>query len=175
VLLELCCLEEEDEKVFTLPILRVQAPLYGRGWLQSVVRCPAAGFPVVAVLGGFCFPLPLCLGASYFIKSLCSLDRHIRGICARLASDPFVERGLLSAVGGGRAWLASLRSPASAAPIRPLQSLIKHRLQALSSSPAWASSGEDHGRLLAQLALKPASLAGCHGDPWDVSRQVALP
>jgi hypothetical protein len=25
------------------------------------------------------------------------------------------------------------------------------------------------------LWSKPASLAGCRGDPWDVSRQVALP
>jgi hypothetical protein len=47
----------------------------------------------------------------------------------------------------------------------------------LSSSPAWAFGGEDLGRLLAQPALrsKPASLAGCRGDPWDVSLQVGLP
>jgi hypothetical protein len=46
-----------------------------------------------------------------------------------------------------------------------------------SSSPAWTSGDEDARRLLAQpaLRLKPASLAGCRGDPWDVSRQMALP
>jgi hypothetical protein len=40
-----------------------------------------------------------------------------------------------------------------------------------SSSLARASDDEDASRLLAQ----PASPAGCHGDPWDVSRQMALP
>jgi hypothetical protein len=46
-----------------------------------------------------------------------------------------------------------------------------------SSLPARASDDEDASRLLAQSALrsKPASLARCHGDPWDVSRQMALP
>jgi hypothetical protein len=42
---------------------------------------------------GSCSSLSLCLGAGYFIKCLCPLDRHIRGICPRLASDPFMERG----------------------------------------------------------------------------------
>jgi hypothetical protein len=56
--------------------------------------------------------------------------------------------GLLGAVGGGHAWLALLWSPASAAPVGPLRALIKHRLEALSSSPAWAFGGEDLGRLL---------------------------
>jgi hypothetical protein len=42
----------------------------------------------------------------------------------------------------------------------------------LSSSLAWTSGGEDASRLLAQpaLRLKPASLAGCRSDLWDVSR-----
>jgi hypothetical protein len=70
-----------------------------------------------------------------------------------------------------------LRSPASATPVGPLQALIKRRLGISLSLLAWAFSGEDLGRLLAQSSLrsKPVSSAKCHGDPWDVSRQVALP
>jgi hypothetical protein len=46
-----------------------------------------------------------------------------------------------------------------------------------SSSPARASGDEDASRLLAQPTLrsKPASLARRHGDPWDISQQMALP
>jgi hypothetical protein len=46
-----------------------------------------------------------------------------------------------------------------------------------SSSPAWTSGGEDASRLLAQPALRsrPTSLAGSRSDPWDISRQMALP
>jgi hypothetical protein len=46
-----------------------------------------------------------------------------------------------------------------------------------SSLPAPTSDGEVASRLLAQPVLrsKPASLAQCRGDPWDVSRQMALP
>jgi hypothetical protein len=134
MLLELCCLEEEE--VFDLSILRVQAPLYRRGPGYRVsYDCPAAGFPVAAALAWvplFSVPLP---GRRLLYKVPFPLDRHIRGICPRLALNPFVERGLLSAV------------------------------------------GEDISQLLAQLALrsKPTSSAGCRGDPWDVSRKVALP
>jgi hypothetical protein len=87
------------------------------------------------------------------------------------------RRGLLVAVGGGRAWLVSLRSPASAAPIGPLQPLIKQWLKVSSSSPAWAFCGEDLSWLLAQpdLRSEPASSAECRIDPWDVSPLVALP
>jgi hypothetical protein len=47
----------------------------------------------------------------------------------------------------------------------------------LSSSPALTSGDDDASRPLAQpaLRLKPASSAGCRSDPWDVSRQMALP
>jgi hypothetical protein len=64
---------------------------------------------------------------------------------------------------------------ASAAPVGPLQALIKQRLGVSSSSPARAFDGEDPSRLLAQPALrsKPASATECRGDPWDASRQVA--
>jgi hypothetical protein len=84
---------------------------------------------------------------------------------------------LLGAVGEGHAWLASLRSPASIDLVGTLQPLIKRRLKVSSSSLAWAFGGEDVSRLLAQPApwLNPTSLAGCRGDPWDVSRQTALP
>jgi hypothetical protein len=46
-----------------------------------------------------------------------------------------------------------------------------------SPSPARTSGDEDASRLLAQptLQLKPAYLAGCRGDPWDVSPQIVLP
>jgi hypothetical protein len=50
VLLELCCLEEEEE-VFPPPILRVQAPLYRQGPGYRVSSgCLAAGFSVAAAL-----------------------------------------------------------------------------------------------------------------------------
>jgi hypothetical protein len=50
VLLELCCLEEEEE-VFDLPILRVQAPLYRQGPSYKMLSsCSAAGFSVAAAL-----------------------------------------------------------------------------------------------------------------------------
>jgi hypothetical protein len=50
VLLELCCLEEEEE-VFDLPILRVQAALYrqGPGYKMSS-GFPAASFSVAMAL-----------------------------------------------------------------------------------------------------------------------------
>jgi hypothetical protein len=82
---------------------------------------------------------------------------------------------LVEAVRGWR--LASLRSPAPAAPVGPLQPLIKRWLKVSSSSLAQAFGGEDLSWLLAQPALRsnPASSAGCCGDPWDVSGQVALP
>jgi hypothetical protein len=132
VLLELYCLEEEEEG-FDPPTLRVQAPLYRRGPGYSTSSgCPATGSPVTAALAW----------------------------------------GLLGAVGGGRAWLASIRSLASIDLVGTLQPLIKHQLKVLSSSPARAFSGEDVSRLLAQPApwLKSTSLAGCRGDPWDISR-----
>jgi hypothetical protein len=46
-----------------------------------------------------------------------------------------------------------------------------------SSSPARSFDDEVTSQLLAQpaLRLKPASSAGCRRDPWDVSRQMALP
>jgi hypothetical protein len=56
--------------------------------------------------------------------------------------------GLHGAVGGGHAWLASLRSPTFATPVGPLQSLIKRWLKVSSSSPAWAFGGDDISRLL---------------------------
>jgi hypothetical protein len=45
------------------------------------------------------------------------------------------------------------------------------------SSPARTSADEVTSRLLPQPAhrSKPASLALCRGDPWDVSRQMAPP
>jgi hypothetical protein len=85
--------------------------------------------------------LPLYLGAGRFIKWSCSLDRHIRGICHWLASDPSVGRDFTWSDGGDRSWLASSRSPSSAAPVRLLQALIKHRLGILSSLPTWAFDG----------------------------------
>jgi hypothetical protein len=45
------------------------------------------------------------------------------------------------------------------------------------SLPVLAVSGEDPGQLLAQPVLhaEPTSVTGCRSDPWDASRQVALP
>jgi hypothetical protein len=164
--------------VFHLPILRVQAPLYRRGPGYRVSSgCLAIGFPVAAALAWVplsSVPLPRC---RLLYKVPFPLDRHIQGICPSLPRILSCRGGLLGAVGGGRAWLASLRSLASAAPVGPLQHLIKRWLKVSSSSWAWAFGGENLSRLLAQpaLQLKPASLAGCRGDPWDVSRHVVLP
>jgi hypothetical protein len=46
-----------------------------------------------------------------------------------------------------------------------------------SSLPAQTSGDEDASRLPAQpaLRLKPTSLAKWRSDPWDISRQMALP
>jgi hypothetical protein len=94
VLLELYCLEEEEE-VFDLPTLRVQAPLYRRGPGYSTSSgCPAAGFPTAAALVWVplvSVPLP---GRRLLYKAPFPLDWHIWGICPRFASDPFVEEGL---------------------------------------------------------------------------------
>jgi hypothetical protein len=174
VLLELCCLEEEEEEeVFHLPILRVQAPLYRRGPGYRVSSgYPAACFPVAAALAWVPLSFVPLLGCRLLYKVSFPLDRHIRGICPSLPRILSWRGGLLGAVGRGRAWLASLRFPASAAPVGPLQHLIKRWLKVLSSSSAWAFGGENLSRLLAQpaLQLKPASSAGCRDDPWDVSR-----
>jgi hypothetical protein len=52
--------------------------------------CPASPWP--RYWRGSRFSLFLYLSAGYFIKCSCPLDWHIRGICPRLASDPFMER-----------------------------------------------------------------------------------
>jgi hypothetical protein len=91
--LELCCLEKEEGS--DPPTLKVQAPLYRRGPGYNMSSgCPAAGFPVAAVLAWVpLFSLPL-LGRRLLYKAPFPLDRHIWGICPRFASDPFVEEGL---------------------------------------------------------------------------------
>jgi hypothetical protein len=94
MLLELCCLEEEEEG-FDLPTLRVQAPLYRRGPGYSMLSgCPTTGFPVDAALVWVplsSVPLP---GHRLLYKAHFPLDRHIRDICPRFASDTFVDKGL---------------------------------------------------------------------------------
>jgi hypothetical protein len=70
-------------------------PYIGRGLVtecRPAARLPASPWPWS--WHGSCSSLSLCLGAGCFIKCLCPLDRHIWDICPRLASDPFVERGL---------------------------------------------------------------------------------
>jgi hypothetical protein len=55
---------------------------------------PAIGFPMSVALAWVplsCVPLP---GRRLLYKAPFPLDRHIRGICPRLASDPFVEEEL---------------------------------------------------------------------------------
>jgi hypothetical protein len=94
VLLELCCLEEEEEG-FDPPTLRVQPPLYRRGPGYSMsFGCQAAGSPMAAALAWVplsSVPLP---GCRLLYKAPFPLDRHIRGICPRFASDPSMEEGL---------------------------------------------------------------------------------
>jgi hypothetical protein len=91
VLLELCCLEEEEEG-FDLPTLRVQAPLYRRGPSYSL----SFGFRLPCGYGLGVGPILLCPlpGRKPLYKAPFPLDRHNRGICPRFASDPFVEEGL---------------------------------------------------------------------------------
>jgi hypothetical protein len=93
-LLELYCLEVEEE-VFNLPILRVQAPLYRQGPGYSLATgCPTTVSPVAAVLAWVppsSSPLP---ERRPLYKAPFPPDRHIRGICPRFASDPFMGNGL---------------------------------------------------------------------------------
>jgi hypothetical protein len=51
VLLELYCLEEEEEEGFDPLTLRVQAPYIGRAWLHYVVRLPGCRLPRGCGLG----------------------------------------------------------------------------------------------------------------------------
>jgi hypothetical protein len=139
--------------------------------------CPAAGFPMATVLAWVpLFSVPLS-GHKLPYKAPFPLDRHIRGICPRFASDPFVEEGLarcdwwrpcVAGVTPVSSLCRSCRDPAT---------FNKVSVKVLSSSPARASDGEDVCRLLAQPVpwSKSASSAGHRGDSWDVSRQTALP
>jgi hypothetical protein len=146
VLLELCCLEEEVEG-FHLPTLRVQAPLYRRGSGYSMSSgFPAARSPMAAALAWVplsSVPLP---SAGCFIKRLFPWTGIFGVYALGLPRILSWRRGLLGAVGGGHAWLASPRSPAFAVLVRTLQPLIKHRTKVSSSSPARAFGGEDVSR-----------------------------
>jgi hypothetical protein len=149
VLLELCCLEEEEE-VFDPPILRVQAPLYRRGPGYRVSSgCPAASFPVVAALAWVplsSVPLPR---RRLLYKVPFPLNRHIQGICPWLASDPFVERGF-AWCGWWRPCVASVTLVSS--PYRSCwapATFNKAMVKGLSSLPAQAFNGDDLNRLLA--------------------------
>jgi hypothetical protein len=142
--------------------------------------CPATGFPVATALAWVPLLSAPLSGHRILYKALFPLDRHIRGICPQLASDPFMEEGLLgavSAVGGGRASLASLRSPAYVTLVGTLQPLIKRWLKVSSSSSAWSFGGEDLSRMLAQPVLrsKPAFSAGCHGERGTLADKLLCP
>jgi hypothetical protein len=129
VLLELYCLEEEEEG-FDIPILTVQAPIYRRGPGYSLWSgCPAAGFPVDAVLAWVppsSGPLP---GHRLLYKAPFPLDWHIRGIALGLPRVLSWGRGLLGVVVGAQAWLASCWSLASVALVGTLLPLIKSLLK----------------------------------------------
>jgi hypothetical protein len=101
------------------------------------------------------------------------MDRHIHGICPRLALDPPVGGCFTGAVGGDGPLMASPQSPPSAASVGFLQALIKHRVGVALLLPAWAANGEDRSRRLAQPAphAEPASLAECRFSP--LGRQPA--
>jgi hypothetical protein len=125
-------------------------------------------------------PLP---GRRSLYKAPFPLDQHIQGICPQFASDPFMEEGF-ALCGWWRPCVASVtlvsglcqscRDPATfnKASVRGFR-----RLRRLGPLVVKMSAGRWHSRPLAQPApqSKPASLAGCHSDPWDVSRQMALP
>jgi hypothetical protein len=98
VLLELYCLEEEEEG-FDLPTLRVQArqgPSY-----STSSGCPAAGFPMVAALAWVPLPLSLCLGPGCFIKRLFPWTSIFGLYALSLPRTLSWRRGLLGVVGGG--------------------------------------------------------------------------
>jgi hypothetical protein len=179
VLLELCCLEEEEE-VFDPPTRRVQAPLYRQGPSYRVLSdCPAAGFSVAAALARVPFPHAPLPGCRLLYKAPLFPGPAYSGYMppARLGSFRGDGVCLVRLVEAVRGWRHSGLQPIYVAPVGPLQPLIKRWLKVSSSSPAWTLGGEDLSRLLAQPALrsKPASSARCRGNPWDVSRQVALP
>jgi hypothetical protein len=81
VLLELCCLEEEEE-VIDPHNLRVHALIYRRGPGYSMSSgCPAAGFPIAVALAWVLLSSIPLLGCRSLYKVPFPLDRHIRGIC----------------------------------------------------------------------------------------------
>jgi uncharacterized protein (TIGR03382 family) len=160
------------------PTLRVQAPLYRQGPGYSMSSgCSAAGFPVAAALAwALLLSAPLS-GRKLLYKAPLPLDRHIRGICPRLASDLFVEKGF--------AWCGWWRS--CVAGVTPLSSLcrscwdpatfnkamVKGFVVFASLGLRWKRSQPAAGA--ACSLVEAGRFAGCHGEPWDVSRQVVLP
>jgi hypothetical protein len=130
--------------------------------------------------------LSLCLGVGYFVKCICPLDRHIQGICPRLASNTFVERGF--------AWCGWWRP--CVAGITPVSSLCRScRAPATFNKamvkgfrhPRWLgpsvekiSAGCWHSRLFGQsrpprpdVALIPGASPGRSLYPWPT--QIVIP
>jgi hypothetical protein len=74
VLLELYCLEEEEDLVSDHfgsdpPIVRVQDPLYRQGPIYMFrLGCPAAGFAVAVTLASSLFSCSACMVQGRFIK-----------------------------------------------------------------------------------------------------------
>jgi hypothetical protein len=145
--LELCCLEEEEGSD---PLTLRSRPSYIGGGLVTICR-PAAWLPASPWLRswhGSRSSLSLCLGVGCFIKRLFPWTVIFGVYALGLPQILSWRKGLLGAVSGGRAWLASLRSPASIDLLRTLQPLIKRWLNVSSSSLARAFGGEDVRQLL---------------------------
>jgi hypothetical protein len=141
---------------------------------------------MAAVLTSARRPLALCLGAGNFIKCLCPLDRHLESICLLLGLGSFRGGGSCPLIGGGRAWLASRRSPASidlvgATPLlakRPLEEF--HHLcrlwppQMKSLAGCWCSWPFDRSRpLWPNAVVIPGTSAGRWFCPWPT--QIVIP
>jgi hypothetical protein len=128
-LLELFGLEEEEEGS-DLPSLRVQTPLYRQG---SDYRLDGR-LPGCRLLRGHGLGVAPPSSDSLsndgdFIKCICPLDRHLRGICSPFCLGSFRGEGSCPLIGGDRAWLASCLSPASVDLVRAKLLLAKQPLE----------------------------------------------
>jgi hypothetical protein len=127
-------------------------------------NCPAVSSPVAVVSASvLLFSVPLS-GCRLLHKAPFPLNWHIRGICPRFASDPFMEEGLAQC-GWCRPCMAGVTLVSSLC--RSCRDPATFNKASVKGFVVFAGSG--------LRWLKPASLAGCRGDPWGVSGQMALP
>jgi hypothetical protein len=140
---------------------------------------------VATVLAWVPLSSALCLGACCFIKHLFPLDQHIRGICPRSASDPFVEEGL-ARCGWWRPCVARVTPVSSCRSCRDPGTFNKasvqgfHRLRRLWPLVVKMSAGCWRSRILGRnrppgpdIVVIPGTSAGGWLRPWPT--QIVIP